>query len=409
MSESPTAMRYLNGIPVWGEADPDSLQQIERCRTPDAAGAALMADHHKGYSMPIGGVVGYRNMLSPSGVGYDIGCGNKAVRTPLRVVDVDIAAMMDAIWRDVAFGMGRKNPQPVDHPVLDDPTWQKPLYQMRFGKQGKTLFKLARDQLGTVGGGNHYVDLLADEDGFLWVAVHFGSRGAGWNIAAGFMNLGRGGDFFDKPRGENMDAPPILINAHTPTGQDYLEGMTLAGAYAYAGRDLVIEQVLRILGTRAEDSVHNHHNFAWREKHNDEQLWVVRKGATPAWPGQRSFIGGSMGDPAYIVRGEDTPESRAGLYSTIHGAGRVMSRTQAAGRMNFRKGRRGGGLITRAMMLQRIGNVVLRGGGMDEAPQAYKRIEDVIAAHAGTLTIEHVLRPVGVAMAGEDEFDPYKD
>ena len=205
---------------------------------------------------------------------------------------------------------------------------------------------------------------------------------------------------------EGMDVPPTVVPLASSIGEDYLAAMKLAGRYAYAGREYVARFVVReILGANIREEVHNHHNFAWLEEHNGQPYWVVRKGATPAFPGQKGFVGGSMGDDAVIIEGVDSPASRAALFSTIHGAGRVMSRTAA-------KGKHGKpGLVRREEMMQwlRRKGVVLRGGDLDEAPQAYRRLTDVLAAHAGTMRILHTLRPLGVAMAGRDIFDPYKD
>jgi tRNA-splicing ligase RtcB len=192
--------------------------------------------------------------------------------------------------------------------------------------------------------------------------------------------------------------------------------MNLAGDYAYAGREWVARKVVSILGGKEIDLVHNHHNFAWREQHEGEELIVVRKGATPAFPGQRGFVGGSMGDNSVILRGAkgDTDEQRASLYSTVHGAGRVMSRTAARGKTKGwgPKARIvSPGLISPAMMndwLEAKG-VILRGGGLDEAPQAYRRLPEVLAAQGSTIEVLHTLTPIIVVMAGADEFDPYKD
>jgi len=192
--------------------------------------------------------------------------------------------------------------------------------------------------------------------------------------------------------------------------------MTLAGRYAYAGREWVARKVVGLLGATEVELVHNHHNFAWRERHDGRDWIVVRKGATPAFPGQTGFVGGSMGDDAVIVRGasEAAPEvktlQREALFSTVHGAGRVMSRTQAAG-----KRRRGktvsAGRVTPAMMDRwvREKGVVLRGGGLDESPHVYRRLPKVLEAQAGTIEVLHTLRPLVVVMAGADEVDPYKD
>jgi tRNA-splicing ligase RtcB len=372
-----------------------------------------MADGHLGYSLPIGGVIAYRDAVSPSGVGYDISCGIKGVMTDLREAEVrpQIGRIMDEVARSVVFGIGRTSGAAVDHPLFDDPAWRdvRPL--------GK-LQQLAREQLGTVGSGNHFVDILVDEAGRVWVAVHFGSRGFGHRAASGFLNLAAGRAFDDKAPGESMDQPATVLSLRAPLGQDYWQAMELAGRYAYAGRDHVVDQVLGILSARALEEVHNHHNFAWREVHGDEEVIVVRKGATPAAPGQRGLVGGSMGDISVVVEGIESEESRAALRSTVHGAGRVMSRTCAAGKRRWTKrdGRRvqevvRPGEISRAMMedwLRREG-VELRGAGTDESPHVYRRLPEVLEAHAGTIRILHTLRPIGVAMAGEHEFDPYKD
>jgi tRNA-splicing ligase RtcB (3'-phosphate/5'-hydroxy nucleic acid ligase) len=400
--------RLVNGVKVWGEPDPDSVAQAVRCaQTGDVAGVVLMADHHKGYSQPIGGVVAYRESISPSGVGYDIACGNKAVRTDLKAAMIrkELPQLMDEIYRTVSFGIGRKNPRPVDHDLFDDPTWQDV-------REIAPLKKLAAEQLGTVGSGNHFVDLLEEPaTGDLWVAVHFGSRGFGHRTASGFLNLAAGRPFDSRAPGESMDQPPTVLRLKTPLGQAYLAAMRLAGRYAYAGRDAVIRQVLELLGARPTFEVHNHHNFAWIEQHAGEQVVVVRKGATPLAPGQLGFVGGSMADISVIVRGRETPEAREALFSTVHGAGRVMSRTAAAGKMNWKLKRRVGGRITPEMMHEAIRSygVVLRGGGTDESPSVYRRLETVLDAHAGTLEVLHALRPIGVAMAGLDEYDPYQD
>jgi tRNA-splicing ligase RtcB (3'-phosphate/5'-hydroxy nucleic acid ligase) len=206
----------------------------------------------------------------------------------------------------------------------------------------------------------------------------------------------------------------VLLHVDSTLGQEYIVAMQLAGRYAYAGRDWVCEKVARILGAQIVDEVHNHHNFAWREQHLGQQVWVVRKGATPAFPGQRCFVGGTMAEPAVILEGVEHPESGPALYSTVHGAGRVMSRTMAAGKKKWIKGRPTvveEGAISRKMMMNwvREAGVELRGAGVDESPHCYKRLAEVLAYHQETVRILHTLTPIGVAMAGENERDPYKD
>lgn len=379
-------------IPVFGQHEANTLEQIVDVASHEKSlGAALMADGHLGYGMPIGGVVAYDEAVSPEGVGFDIGCGNKAVRTNLGYEDVraDLPQIMDRIFDEVAFGIGQASGDFKDHAVFDRPEWS--LF--------KSLKPLAREQLGSVGSGNHYVDILVDDDARLWVGVHFGSRGLGHKIASGYMSDG------------DMMKPVTVIDLKTPKGSDYWAGMELAGAYAYAGRDCVVEQVLGILGASSDLEVHNHHNYAWREEvPGVGPAVVVRKGATPAYPEQQGFVGGSMGDDAVILQGTDAPLTRSTLASTVHGAGRVMSRSQARGK--WRKGKQvKPGRVSHEEMrawLKKKG-VELRGGDLDEAPQAYRRLDEVLEQQGDTVDINFTLRPVGVAMAGKRDFDPYKD
>jgi tRNA-splicing ligase RtcB (3'-phosphate/5'-hydroxy nucleic acid ligase) len=429
-------------ITVYGEVDRRAVEQLTRCaEAGDAIRGVLCADGHVGYSQPIGGAVAYPDYISPSGVGYDIACGNKAVRTDLLTEDVrpSVPRLMDDIFERISFGVGRKNDEPVDHPVLDA------IRTADFAPQ-RALRDMAAQQLGTVGSGNHYVDLFAGDDGHVWVGVHFGSRGFGHKTASGFLALAAG-KRFDEHAGEGeMDSPPILFGVDTDLGQAYISAMTLAGEYAYAGRDTVVAKVLEILGASATYEVHNHHNFAWRERHEGTDVWVIRKGCTPAFPGQPGFVGATMGEPSVILEGVESAASAELLHSTVHGAGRVMSRTRAAGKSRRRwacdnrdcewfqgpgehkpdDGRcpRCGhdGLAKRMVRLTAgeidwdatrtdlaAAGVELRGAGADEAPGAYKRLDAVLGYHADSVRILHRLTPLGVAMAGADTFDPYKD
>ncbi len=430
-------------IKTFGPVDQRSLEQLERCMAAgDAEFGVLCADHHPGYSQPIGGGVAYESHISPSGVGYDIGCGNKAARTALTRRDLDslggVEALMGEITRRISFGMGMAAQERVDdHPVLDR------ISGAEFAPQRK-LAQSARAQLGTVGSGNHYVNLMEDEQGFIWVGVHFGSRGFGHKTASGFLALAQGLPFEGRASEGEMDSPPVLFEVDSELGQAYIAAMELAGEYAYAGRDVVVSKVLEILGAEAVHEVHNHHNFAWREEHFGRTYWVIRKGCTPARPGQEGFVGASMGDESVILEGVASPGAEESLYSTVHGAGRVMSRTQAAGRVRRRKRwscrnrdcdrvfetnapcpdhpeagvhkvwieeqlKRGVVDWPAVQARLRVQGIVLVGGGADEAPEVYKRLPEVLAAHGDTIRVKHTLRPLGVAMAGRDVQDPYKD
>lgn len=392
--------------------DEKSIEQIKNCFGEEDI-AVLTADAHYGYAHPIGGAIAYKNKISLSGVGFDIACGNKAVRTNIKADDIDTPKIMDTIFERISFGMGRPNNEPVDHPVFDK------IAKANFTPQRKFL-QLAKNQLGTVGGGNHFVDLFRDDDGWLWIGVHFGSRGFGHKTATGFIALSQGLKFEDKGKEGAMDKPPIVFDINTPLGQDYIEAMTLAGEFAYAGRDAVVDKVLEIIGGKITYEVHNHHNFAWLEEHFGDKYWVVRKGCTPAFPNQQGFIGATMADTSVIVEGVDSELSKQGLYSTVHGAGRVMSRTQAVGKkkwiFNEEKKRKIPTIVAKGCVdfdevkhNMEEKNIQLRGAGADEAPACYKKLEDVLKYHEGTIKVLFNLHPIGVAMAGDETFDPYKD
>ena len=400
---------------IFGAHEPKTLAQFQDVAS-RAERAALMADGHVGYVMPIGGVAAYDNRVSVVGVGFDIACGNAAIRTDLTLHGTAgladrLPAIADEIQDAVSFGMGRKNradDAPLDHPLFTSDAWSALPAAARDGLRTK-----ARAQLGTVGSGNHYVDVFVDESDAIWVGVHFGSRGFGHTVASGFLALSQNAAW-----GARVPEREALLALDRPIGQDYWTLMTLAGEYAYAGREWVARKVVSILGGRELELVHNHHNFAWRERHDERDLVVVRKGATPAFPGQSGFIGGSMGDDAVIVRGTIAPGTeiadlqRGALYSTVHGAGRVMSRTEAAGKRNWRTGKvLKPGAVSPEMMRAwvREKGVILRGGGLDESPHAYRRLPAVLEAQKGTVEVLHRLRPLIVVMAGANERDPYKD
>jgi tRNA-splicing ligase RtcB (3'-phosphate/5'-hydroxy nucleic acid ligase) len=407
--------QVTSNVAVFGDHEPNTLAQLYDVAS-RAERAALMADGHQGYVMPIGGVAAYNEQVSVVGVGFDIACGNAAIRTNLTLHGTPglaerLPEIADEIQDVVSFGVGRKNradDAPVDHPLFQSGAWDALPGHAREGLRSK-----ARAQLGTVGSGNHYVDVFADEAGTIWVGVHFGSRGFGHTVASGFLALSQNAKW-----GQRVPERETLLPLDKPIGHDYWTLMSLAGEYAYAGREWVARKVVSLLDAEELELVHNHHNFAWREEHDGRDVVVVRKGATPAFPGQKGFIGGSMGDNAVIVRGTSAPGTpvealqRDALYSTVHGAGRVMSRTEAAGKRNWRTGKvLKPGVVSPEMMQSwiREKGVILRGGGLDESPHAYRRLPSVLEAQKGTIEVLHTLRPLIVVMAGADMFDPYKD
>lgn len=384
----PQEPQYQNSpIKVFGQHDDATIAQMRNCMAVgNAIAGVICADGHLGYAQPVGGVIAYEKQISISGVGFDIGCGNMAVRldTPYE----DISALAGTIIKDVhkaiSFGVGRTNEERVEHAMFDDAdAWRE--------ADREDYRQKAVAQLGTVGSGNHYVDLMRDEEGYVWIGVHFGSRGLGHSSATKYLKAAGGKD--------GMNVPPAVVDEDSEIGRRYIAAMELAGRYSYAGREWVVERVRKIIGGNVTDMVHNHHNYAWRENHGGKDLWVVRKGATPAFPGQRGFVGGSMGDDAVILEGVDGEEAKSSLYSTVHGAGRLFGRKEAKRR------------FTREEMDRWLTErgVVLVGADLDESPMAYRRLPDVLAEHAGSTKVLHTLRPFAVAMAGEGEFDPWKD
>jgi tRNA-splicing ligase RtcB (3'-phosphate/5'-hydroxy nucleic acid ligase) len=384
----PQAAEYRNSpLKVFGSHEDATIAQMKNCMAVgNAVAGVICADGHLGYAQPVGGVIAYERQISISGVGFDIGCGNMAVRldTQFAAIEDKVGTIIKDVAKVISFGVGRRNAERAEHELFDDAdAWRE--------SDMDAYRQKAVGQLGTVGSGNHYVDLMRDDKGFVWIGVHFGSRGLGHTSATRYLKAAGGKD--------GMNVPPAVVDEDSELGRRYIAAMQLAGRYAYAGREWVVERVRKIIGGAVTDSVHNHHNYAWRETHGDRDLWVVRKGATPAFPGQRGFVGGSMGDDAVIIEGVDSEEAKAALYSTVHGAGRMFGRREAKRR------------FTRAEMdawLQERG-VTLVGADLDESPMAYRRLPEVLAEHSGSVKVLHTLRPFAVAMAGEGEFDPFKD
>src|SRR3954463_600941 len=193
---------------IFGTHDEATIAQIHRCVAAGGERGVLCADGHKGYAQPIGGVVAYADKISLSGVGFDIACGNLAILTDAKRNDIAprIQQVMDDVVRDIPFGIGQKSKMRVEHELFDDPAWKlKPMSELK---------STGADQLGTVGGGNHYVDVFADEQDRIWVGVHFGSRGLGHKTATHFLRAAGGKD--------GMDVPPTVVNTDSELGQDYL-------------------------------------------------------------------------------------------------------------------------------------------------------------------------------------------
>lgn len=391
----------------WKEIIDDRvLWQLENCLIDGAIGV-LTADAHYGYSMPVWWCIAYPNHVSLSWVGFDIWCGNKAVKTNIKYSDIDRVSLIKEINKVIWFGVWRPNPNPIEHEVLEKIKHSDFLPQ-------RSLYQLACSQLWTIGSWNHYVDIFRDEDDYIWVWVHFWSRGFWHKTTMWFIALSQWLWFDDKANEWAMDAKPILFDMDTELWQAYFYAMSLAGEYAYAGRDRVCQTIVDIMWWSIEYEVHNHHNFARKENHFGQDYYVVRKWCTPAFPWQRWFVGANMRDKSVIIEWIDCDDAKQWLYSTVHGAWRVMGRREAA----WKTRRQAGKLITmspwkvdfentKAMM--KYNDILLYGAGADESPECYKSLKEVLSYQWETIKIIHELTPVIVMMAWSDEYDPYKD
>ena len=381
----------------WGDDfDSHSIQQIENaCRIPVARAAALMPDAHSGYGLPIGGVLACENAVIPYGVGVDIAC-----RMKLTITDLDVSTLekndaaqcreLDrALEKGTLFGTGKKWKRPHEHEVLDeDWTITAITRQVRDKAVG---------QLGTSGSGNHFVEwgvvTLAEDDfgleagTYVGLLSHSGSRGPGAMTCKRYTDIARQGApsrIKDDPQLRHL----CWLDMDSEAGQEYWAAMNLMGRFASANHHVIHRNVTKLAGAKSLATIENHHNFAWLEKHNGQEVYVHRKGATPAAEGDVGVIPGNMADAAFIVRGKG---NAASLNSASHGAGRAMSRTAAKKKFNWGS--------WRDHLNHK--NVRLLAGGLDEVPGAYKNIHDVMAAQTDLVDVVGQFMPKIVMMCGD--------
>jgi tRNA-splicing ligase RtcB len=356
-------------------------------RLPVSRAGALMPDAHSGYGLPIGGVLATENAVIPYGVGVDIGC-----RMCLSVFDIPAGELTNRenfyqreLIEATLFGAGREFKETADHQVLDNPAFNEiPLL--------KNLQMKAAKQLGSSGSGNHFVEWgiveISDPENALKVPVgkyvallsHSGSRGLGATVAGHYTRIAKEKTLLPK-EAVNL----AWLDLDTQEGMEYWIAMNLAGDYASACHDEIHRKLAKALNLSPIARVENHHNFAWKEMVDGRELIVHRKGATPAGKDVMGIIPGSMTAPGFIVSGKG---EAASLSSASHGAGRKMSRTKA---MNS---------VTQAAlkeMLKKHG-VKLLGGGLDEAPHAYKDIHAVMSAQTNLVNVEGIFYPKIVKM-----------
>jgi tRNA-splicing ligase RtcB len=425
--------------------EPDSLKQLaDAARMPSVEVALATPDIHVGYGVPIGCVMATREVVSPAAVGYDINCGMRLLTTPLEAADVDFRELARSIRRDVPLGEGKTNlrlrPDQFEHVIEkglaglaelegglgrygeirrpEDETADAPRAEDSGSEPGRAdacserALGRGRNQLGTIGGGNHFIELqevdrVEDEEaarrfgvgrGRFVFMIHTGSRGFGHQIAGDYMKLSK-----KLHRKESPSPHLTFLRADEEGGRRYLGAMFAAANFAFANRQIITAYVRRALRSVYGDDLELPlvydvtHNMVKREIHGGRELWVHRKGATRAFPpermagtpfaetGQPVLIPGSMGTASYLLlAGEGGAEA---LWSVNHGAGRVMSRTAAAGRRT-RKGKvLKPGLVTREAFDSAMEGIVLvaedRSAVFEEAPQAYKDIDEVIEAVRG--------------------------
>jgi len=388
--------RDLGRLPVksWcDQVESGALKQaVNLANHPRTVGhIALMADCHLGYGMPIGGVIGCDEAIIPNAVGVDIGCGMCAVRTSFPVAELNrhqISECLAEVERQVPTGEGNCHRQPQSWDRFEElPSWLDAHARER-----------ARRSLCTLGGGNHFLEMQAGDDGHLWLMLHSGSRNLGYRIAEHYHRLAV--DFCERRKIKLPASDLAYLDTESMTGRDYIRDMKVALAFACENRARMMtvfrDVVARVLQhVTFLDEINIHHNYATPEMHFGRELWIHRKGATSAKEGEQGIIPGSMGTKSYIVRGNGNPES---FFSCAHGAGRRMGR-MAASRT-----------LSKAACDKAMAGIVhsgwrsFRGGGgkmkgvldLSEAPQAYKDIEAVVDASSDLARPIMGLRPLGV-------------
>ncbi len=383
-----------NGIhyTVFGaeQIEEGALQQMSQAaRLPIAVAGALMPDGHSGYGLPIGGVLATENAVIPYGVGVDIGC-----RMSLSIFDIDPKELLQRenyftreLNEATLFGSGRQFDHNISHEVLD---------RRAFNETGllRSLQQKAAKQLGTSGSGNHFVEFgtveiterdecLNVEPGiYLGLLSHSGSRALGANIANHYTKIAK-----EKRHLPGEAANLAWLTLDEEEGMEYWLAMNLAGDYAAACHHVIHEKIASQLGRQPIKMVENHHNFAWREMYEGREVIVHRKGATPASKDVLGIIPGSMTAPGFIVKGKG---ETASLNSAAHGAGRRMSRTKAIASVTQNQLKE---------VLEKNG-VKLLGGGLDEAPFAYKDIEAVMQSQKALVDVVGKFIPKIVKMDG---------
>ncbi|MFY4709944.1 RtcB family protein [Burkholderia glumae] len=376
-------------IKIWTEEIEESaLQQLKNlARLPfiSSNGVAAMPDVHAGIGATVGSVIATDKAIIPAAVGVDIGCGMNAVRLSLKASDLpdSLKAIRDQIERDVPLGAGGAH-DPKRLPASNAETWRG--LQALIDKHPALAKNHAERQLGSLGSGNHFIELCIDESQDVWVMLHSGSRGIGNLIGRYFIEKAKRRMeqyFISLPDGDLAYFPE-----DTGDFNDYVEAVQWAQDYALENRRVMMEAVIAALRrhisiefTITQEAINCHHNYVTRENHFGKNLWVTRKGAIRARKDDLGIIPGSMGQRSYIVRGKGSAES---YCSCSHGAGRQMSRAEARRRFQLAD------LVAQTEGVEcRKDDAVL-----DEIPGAYKNIDAVMENQRDLVEVVHVLKQV---------------
>lgn len=381
---------WVRGVPLEAQAH----QQLRNIAAMPFVGpwVAVMPDVHLGIGATVGSVIPTKGAIIPAAVGVDIGCGMAAVRTTLRADDLpdDLSRLRSAIERSIPVGNGpggdhRKLPASID--TLITGSGLVPRLDAIKDKHRKIRTDKLDRQIGTLGGGNHFIELCLDETGAVWVMLHSGSRGTGNLIGSYFIERAREA-LGKRVLGYHVpDRDLAFFLEGEPLFDDYVEAVGWAQDYARTNREAMMQRVLAELRSQLPKfqleklAVNCHHNYVQQETHGGDELLVTRKGAVRAGAGELGIIPGSMGTRSYIVRGLGNDDS---FHSCSHGAGRVMSRTQARKSITLKQHR------------EATAHVECRkdDGVIDESPAAYKDIDAVMAAQADLVEVLHTLRQV---------------
>jgi tRNA-splicing ligase RtcB len=353
----------------------------------------LMPDTHCGYGMPIGGVVATKGVVVPFMVGVDIGCGMCAVKTSLRIEQMSQEIIKRLFGRSKEFHGGIRSYIPVGfnrHSKKQDES----LMPERCTKISYPIiereYESALHQLGTLGGGNHFIEIQKDQDGYIWIMIHSGSRNLGYKVADYYNKLAifQNDRWYSSVPKENQLA---FLPINSEEGSNYLIEMKYCVNFAYANRKLMMENIKKcflevIPETTFEEMINIAHNYVAIENHFGSDVWIHRKGATLAREGTMGIIPGSQGSSSYIVKGKGNPES---FMSCSHGAGRKMSRTKAQANLNLEE-------EIKKLDSQGIVHGIRTVKDLDEAAGAYKDIDIVMEEQKDLVEIVTKLSPIAV-------------